>query len=80
MTSAFSIFSNWRHARKTASESIERAAATVEDAAIQEARVIDLIRKHGPVVHNGHVYWFRHNQIVCEPCIDSILLNVEGTK
>lgn len=80
MKTAFDVIKEWRDARSAARDAIEKATAAVDAAAEREFEVAVLLRKSGPVVHDGHVYWFRNNQIDCEPCVHSLNLRAEGSK
>jgi len=80
MKTAWNAFTNWKTASKASQEAIQNAADALVQVVDQEQHLAAILRRHGPVLHDGHVYTFRDGEIVCEPCVDSRLLNLEESK
>lgn len=77
MKTAWTVFADWKHSHSAVKDAIKSLKDAVGEFSQNEFLIADLLRRHGPVVHDGRVYSVRGNEIISQPCTDSIQLKVE---
>jgi len=80
MESVFGMFSDWESSLRAADDAKERAVAAAQAADERSAVIADLLRKHGPITHNNHVYWLCNGSVFRSKCVASFSLELEAKK